>query len=80
MKNVLRATPMPMRLVIGVLFVVGVSGLFGCKGEVASSAPRPIPEVQVVQVTTQTVPDEPEFIGQAEASSMAWTRKSGGKR
>lgn len=76
MKTVLRTepTPMPMRLVIGVLFVAGAAGLFGCKGEVASSAPRPIPEVQVVQVTTQTVPDEPEFIGQAEASSIVEIR------
>jgi membrane fusion protein (multidrug efflux system) len=40
----------------------------GCK-ENAGSAPAPqAPQVEVVAVTTQTVPDEPEFIGQAEAS------------
>jgi len=48
--------------------------LFGCKGEAGSSAPRPIPEVQVVETFTQTVPDEPEFIGQAEASSIVEIR------
>lgn len=63
-----------MRIVIGVLFVVGASGLFGCKGETASSAPRPIPEVQVVETFSQTVPDEPELIGQAEASSIVEIR------
>lgn len=41
----------------------------GCKPD-AGSAPAapPIPRVEVVIVTPQTVPDEPEFIGQAEAS------------
>lgn len=73
-KNVLRAKPTPRRLAIGVLFVVGAFSLFGCKGEAGSSAPRPIPEVQVVQITTQTVPDEPELIGQAEASSIVEIR------
>lgn len=42
--------------------------LSGCKQD-AGSAPAPqMPEVEVVTVATQTVPDEPEFIGQAEAS------------
>ncbi|MCS6302901.1 MAG: efflux RND transporter periplasmic adaptor subunit [Nitrospira sp.] len=63
-----------MRLVIGVLFVVGAVGLFGCKDETASSAPRPIPEVEVVETFSQTVPDEPELIGQAEASSIVEIR------
>ena len=57
-----------------VLFAIGVFGLFGCKGEAGSPAPRPIPEVQVVEVASQTVPDEPEFIGQAEASSIVEIR------
>jgi membrane fusion protein (multidrug efflux system) len=74
MKNVLRDKPMPMRLAIGAFFAAGAVGLFGCKGEAGSSAPRPIPEVQVVQITTQTVPDEPELIGQAEASSIVEIR------
>ncbi len=40
----------------------------GCK-ENAGSAPAPqTPQVEVITVSTQTVPDEPEFIGQAEAS------------
>jgi membrane fusion protein (multidrug efflux system) len=35
----------------------------------AGSAPAgPIPEVAVITVTSQTVPDEPEFIGQTESS------------
>jgi membrane fusion protein (multidrug efflux system) len=47
---------------------IGGTGLLGCKPD-AGSAPAPqIPQVEVVTVTLQTVPDEPEFIGQAEAS------------
>ncbi len=61
-------------LALGGVLLVGASGLFGCKGEAGSSAPRPIPEVQIVETTTQTVPDEPEFIGQAEASSIVEIR------
>lgn len=34
----------------------------------AAPSPPPAPEVSVVTVSTQTVPDEPEFIGQAESS------------
>lgn len=74
MNTALRIEPTPMRLVIGVLFVVGAAGLFGCKDEAGSSAPRPIPEVQVVEATSQTIPDEPELIGQAEASSIVEIR------
>lgn len=62
------------RLSLGGVLLLGVAGLFGCKDEAGSSAPRPIPEVQVVDITTQTVPDEPEFIGQAEASSIVEIR------
>jgi membrane fusion protein (multidrug efflux system) len=40
----------------------------GCKKEAASKTNRALPEVTVLTVTPQTVPDEPEFIGQAEAS------------
>lgn len=41
--------------------------LAGC-AEKAPTNPPPIPqEVEVITVTTQTVPDEPEFIGQTEA-------------
>jgi len=56
-----------------VLFMGAIS-LLACKDEAGTSAPRPIPEVQVVDITTQTVPDEPEFIGQAEASSIVEIR------
>jgi membrane fusion protein (multidrug efflux system) len=42
--------------------------LAACKQD-AGSAPAPqLPQVEVISVTTQTVPDEPEFIGEAEAS------------
>jgi membrane fusion protein, multidrug efflux system len=48
---------------------MGVAGLPGCKQE-AGPAPASLtpPEVAVITVTMQTVPDEPEFIGQAESS------------
>lgn len=42
-------------------------GHFGCQNESPSSTLPPTPEVEVVTVATQTVPDEPEFIGQTEA-------------
>jgi membrane fusion protein (multidrug efflux system) len=43
-------------------------GLVGCKQEAASlPAPGP-PEVQVATVTTQTLVEEPEFVGQSESS------------
>ncbi|HET8722280.1 MAG TPA: efflux RND transporter periplasmic adaptor subunit [Nitrospira sp.] len=46
-----------------------VEGLTGCKQD-AGSAPPPqqVPQVHVVTASRTTVPDEPEFIGQAEAS------------
>ncbi len=64
----------PVRFVRALFLVIGVVDVFGCKGEVGSSAPRPISEVQVLEITAQTVPDEPEFIGQAEASSIVEIR------
>jgi len=48
--------------------------LFGCKQEAVSSNSQPPPEVGVVTIETQTVPDEPEFIGQAEASRIVEIR------
>ncbi|SLM49451.1 RND efflux system, membrane fusion protein [Nitrospira japonica] len=48
--------------------------LFGCKGEVASSPPPQALEIGVVTVTPTSVPDEPEFIGQAEASRIVEIR------
>ncbi len=49
-------------------------GLFGCKPETSAPPKPPIPQVQVVAVTHQTVADEPEFIGQAEASRIVEIR------
>lgn len=50
---------------LGVLsFVLAV----GCKPEAESMPAQPVPQVEVVTVSTQPVPDEPEFIGQAESS------------
>ncbi|MDH5668473.1 MAG: efflux RND transporter periplasmic adaptor subunit [Nitrospira sp.] len=40
----------------------------GCKQEAESMPAQPVPQVEVITVSTQPVPDEPEFIGQAEAS------------
>ena len=49
-------------------------GLLSCKGEVASSPTPPVPEIGVITVTPESVPDEPEFIGQAEASRIVEIR------
>lgn len=51
-----------------VLASFGAVGLLACKQEATSTSPPPIPEVGVITVTTQTILDEPEFIGQAESS------------
>jgi len=45
-----------------------MAGLIGCKQEAASTPAQQLPEVEVLTVTAQTVPDEPELIGQAESS------------
>jgi membrane fusion protein (multidrug efflux system) len=45
-----------------------VAGLTGCKQESNSAPSHPIPQVEVMTVTPQTVTDEPEFIGQSESS------------
>jgi len=58
----------PMFSMLGVLMVLGLLGLPGCKQEAASTPARPVPEVPVVTVSSVTMPDEPEFIGQTEAS------------
>lgn len=59
---------------IGLLLSMESLGLFGCKQESASAPPRPVPEVDVIEVAYQTVPDEPEFIGEAEASRIVEIR------
>lgn len=55
-------------LAAGAVLWTGLA-LVACKQD-AGSAPSapPVPQVEVVTAITQTVPDEPEFIGQAEAS------------
>lgn len=40
----------------------------GCKQEAGSMPAQQVPQVEVITIATQRVPDEPEFIGQAEAS------------
>ena len=45
-----------------------------CKGEVQSSPAPQVPEIGVMTVTPTSVPDEPEFIGQAEASRIVEIR------
>jgi membrane fusion protein (multidrug efflux system) len=50
------------------LVLLSVTVLTSCKREAASTPPPPMPVVDVVTVDFQTVPDEPEFIGQSEAS------------
>ncbi|HEX2055421.1 MAG TPA: efflux RND transporter periplasmic adaptor subunit [Nitrospiraceae bacterium] len=64
------ATPVTITLLLPIVF----TGLLACKRESASAPPRPIPEVQVIEATYQTVPDEPEFIGEAEASRIVEIR------
>ncbi|HET6675072.1 MAG TPA: efflux RND transporter periplasmic adaptor subunit [Nitrospiraceae bacterium] len=61
-------------LTIVAALVIGLTGLAGCKQESASSPPPPTPQVDVVEVAYQTVPDEPEFIGEAEASRIVEIR------
>ena len=56
------------RLAAILLICVGIAGLSACKKEAGSAPAQRIPEVEVVTVTTQSVPDEPEFIGQTESS------------
>ncbi len=53
------------------LFILAVlsSGATGCKENAGGSAPpMMVPQVEIVTVTAQSIPDEPEFIAQAEAS------------
>lgn len=68
-KNVSVAMSVQSRTVrIAAIFLVSAVSLPGCKQEAVSTPARPIPEVEVMTVTAQTVPDEPELIGQAESS------------
>jgi membrane fusion protein, multidrug efflux system len=52
-----------------VLLVVATIAVFpGCKQAADSAPAQQAPQVEIISVATQTIPDEPEFIGQAEAS------------
>ena len=53
---------------------LAIAGVAACKKEAASSAAAPLPEVKVVTVAAQTVADEPEFIGETEASRVVEIR------
>jgi membrane fusion protein (multidrug efflux system) len=57
-----------LRLAVTAFCCVCSLWLTGCKKESASAPAQPVPEVQVIAVTPQTIPDEPEFIGQTESS------------
>jgi membrane fusion protein (multidrug efflux system) len=58
-----------LKLALGLLASMGVAGLPGCKQKVGSAPASPAPpEVAIITVTPQTVPDEPEFIGETESS------------
>ncbi len=61
-----QSTPQSIFAILALLSSAGI--ISGCKQEAGSAPAQPVPQVEVVTVTTQTVPDEPEFIGQAEAS------------
>ncbi|MCI0624154.1 MAG: efflux RND transporter periplasmic adaptor subunit, partial [Acidobacteria bacterium] len=63
-----------LRLYLSALACVAVAGLPGCNNKAGSAPAPPIAEVAVMTVTAQTIPDEPEFIGQAEASRIVEIR------
>jgi membrane fusion protein (multidrug efflux system) len=52
----------------GLLIACTALPIAACKQDAGSAPAPPIPQVEVVTAVTSTVPDEPEFIGQAEAS------------
>jgi membrane fusion protein (multidrug efflux system) len=58
----------PFRSVAALLVLVAIAGASGCKQEAGSMPAQELPQVEVMTVATQPVPDEPEFIGQAQAS------------
>ena len=56
------------RYVAACLAFVAIAVSVACKQEAGSMPAQEVSQVEVITVQTQTVPDEPEFIGQAEAS------------
>jgi membrane fusion protein, multidrug efflux system len=62
------ARHLPPLLPVALAWSVGL-WIGGCKPDAGSTpAAPPVPQVEVVTAERRTVPDEPEFIGQAEAS------------
>jgi membrane fusion protein, multidrug efflux system len=55
-------------LIAWLLACVMIAGLTGCQKQARSAGAPPPPEVRVMTVTTRTIPDDPEFIGQTESS------------
>ena len=58
----------PFRYATALLVLATVVWLPGCKQEAGSAPALQVPQVEVISVVKQTIPDEPEFIGRAEAS------------
>jgi membrane fusion protein (multidrug efflux system) len=58
----------PFGYMVAVLALVIGAALPGCKEQADSAPAQQLAQVEVVTIATQSVPDEPEFIGQAEAS------------
>ncbi|WP_300085659.1 efflux RND transporter periplasmic adaptor subunit [uncultured Nitrosomonas sp.] len=50
---------------VGVLLLILLNGC--SKNESATDSPPPTPQVQIITVTTRTIADDPEFIGQTES-------------
>jgi membrane fusion protein (multidrug efflux system) len=55
-------------IALSLLYMVVLAALSACQQEAAAPPAVPIPEVAVITVTSQTVVDEPEFIGETESS------------
>jgi len=62
--------PLMSRKHVSIMLVLSgvLAALSGCKQDAGSAPAPPVAQVEIITVTTQTIPDEPEFIGQAEAS------------
>jgi membrane fusion protein (multidrug efflux system) len=58
--------PQPILAIVAFLSLGSL--VSGCKQDAGSTPAQPVAQVEIITVTTQTIPDEPEFIGQAEAS------------
>jgi membrane fusion protein (multidrug efflux system) len=80
MKDIMKAgepstrAGLPKRSAMILAGCLAVAFAAGCKQETASMPPPGPPEVEIVTVSTQSVADEPEFIGQAESSRPAEIR------